>query len=340
MSFMKILNIMLGKGLGGLEQVFLNYTEALHKHGHRVISVIHPGSALRDKVAGPYHTLFNFNKYDPLAIYRLKKFCQKEDPDLIITHGNRATTLFRKTKSKKPHIAVCHNYQTGPLIGSHALITITEDIKTHVVKAGQRPETVHVVPNMIQLTPHFKESDNALHTPPVIGFLGRFEPKKGAHLLLESLALLKEEGIVFKALLGGDGPQKEELLKMVSSFELINEIQFEGWVEDKEKFFNQIDLLAVPSFKEAFGLVILEAFSYGTPIASTATPGPSSIGTDAQDILLSPLGDTAALALNLKRLIQDSEMRARIRAGGFKTLERYTPEIVAQKLNEVIHAVI
>lgn len=334
---MKIFNIMLAKGLGGIEQVFLDYTKALSDIGHSITSIHHPGSALKEKITGERRSLYNLNKYDLLAIYRLKRYCLKDKPDCIITHGNRATTLFRKTNLKIPHIAVCHNYQVKPLIGSDALVTITEDIKSHVVSLGQPAEDTYVVPNMMHLPHNFgTKKTSSLHTPPTIGFLGRFVPKKGVQVFIQALLHLREQNIAFKALIGGDGPQKENLLAQVKEAGLENEIEFLGWVEDKQDFFDKLDIFCLPSFQEPFGLVLLEAMSYGTPVVSTNASGPAAIATQDRDVLFTNIGTPQEMSKNLKRLIEDKHLREKLIRGGYETVKNYTPDIIGKSLDDVI----
>lgn len=333
---MKIMNIMLGKGLGGIEQVFLDYTMMLRERGHEVISVYHPKSALAQNIAGTKKSLSHFSQFDPFAIYRLKDYLKKDKPDCVITHGNRAGTLFRKTRLKVPHFAVCHNYKIKPLIGSDTLITITEDIRKHAIQLGQGEGRAFIIPNMMKLPQNFKTKNKQTRTPPIIGFMGRFVAKKGVPLFLEALMILKKEGFLFKALIAGDGPEKENILAQIKSSGLDHDISLLGWVQDKEEFFDQIDLFCLPSHEEPFGLVLLEAMSFGTPVVATAASGPLEIAEHEKDVLFSPLGSAQTLAENIKRLLHDPALKARLVEGGYETVQRYTPELIGQALDALL----
>lgn len=63
---MKILNITLTTRLGGLEQAFLDYNEALNITYNDVISIIHKSSPIEKLIKGQFYQINNFSKYDPL----------------------------------------------------------------------------------------------------------------------------------------------------------------------------------------------------------------------------------------------------------------------------------
>src|SRR4051812_29596782 len=100
---MKIFNVMFSKDNGGLEQAFLNYIPALSKQGNEVISIIHPKAKIRPFC--PRENLIlvsNFNQYDLLAIWKLRKLIYQLKPDCIISHSYRAAYLLKKTRTNVP----------------------------------------------------------------------------------------------------------------------------------------------------------------------------------------------------------------------------------------------
>src|SRR4051794_40493487 len=125
---MKILNVMFSKVNGGLEQVFLNYNHTLTMQGHEVIPVIHPQAEIKSSCQSKHLVMIhNYNQYDPIAIYRLRRLLKTTRPDCIITHSYRAAYLLKKTRTKIPKIAVCHvrgHYN----FGTDAIIAITQQM--------------------------------------------------------------------------------------------------------------------------------------------------------------------------------------------------------------------
>ncbi len=84
---MKILNVMLTTGKGGLEQVFLDYNYAFKLKNIEVISIIHSKSGIKLEEGENFYKVANFSKYDPFALFKLWQIIRKEKPDIILTHG-------------------------------------------------------------------------------------------------------------------------------------------------------------------------------------------------------------------------------------------------------------
>ena len=95
---------MFGKGLGGIEQAFLDYTEALANLGHEVMCVVRPNAKIIpwvEKLQQEYpgkiiiRKVPHFNKWDLFAKFSLSRILKKYFPDVVICHGNRPSALFR-----------------------------------------------------------------------------------------------------------------------------------------------------------------------------------------------------------------------------------------------------
>ncbi len=337
---MKVLNVMFSKGLGGIEQVFLDYNHALNLHHNHVIPVIHPKSPLRNKIYGFYETIFNFNQYDPIAIYRIKKLIAREKPKCIITHGNRATALVRKATNKVPVIAVAHNYKFKPLLEADAIITITKDLRKTIIKSGKPKEFVYHVPNFIQMPDGIEYRKPSFHKPVVLGFMGRFVKKKGLDVLLSACEVLKNKGFDFKVLIAGDGEERASVEKMIIEFGLSDKVSLVGWVTNKEEFFRSIDIFCLTSYHEPFGLVLLEAFMYSTAVVATKSEGPSEIGTDGKNLLFCQTGDYIKFAENLEKLMKNQHLAESLTFEGFERVQNYCSWSVARKLHLVLEEVL
>jgi len=117
-----------------------------------------------------------------------------------------------------------------------------------------------------------------------VGFLGRIEFHKGLHILLEAAEILKDKNVSF--LIGGDGPLR---IKLEKKFSHCKKIKFLGRVEDVKNFFSRVDLLVVPSIREPFGNVIIEAGKYNTAVIATFIDGiPEILNKTNAGILIKP----------------------------------------------------
>jgi len=101
-----------------------------------------------------------------------------------------------------------------------------------------------------------------------IGFIGRLDTPKGAHVLISAMHKLKHENI--KLIIAGDGPLKQYLMNKARN---LNSIQFVGRVSDPYNFFKKINLLVVPSIREPLGNVCIEAGLYRVPVLASYIDG-------------------------------------------------------------------
>jgi glycosyltransferase involved in cell wall biosynthesis len=92
-----------------------------------------------------------------------------------------------------------------------------------------------------------------------------------------------------------------------------------------------VDVLALPSRWEAFGIVNLEAMAAARPVVGFAVEGIPEVVVHDETGLLSPAGAVDALARDLVRVLTDPELSARLGAAGRRRfVERFTPERMVQ----------
>lgn len=107
----------------------------------------------------------------------------------------------------------------------------------------------------------------------VIGMVGRYELEKNHAFLIEIASKLKCYITDFKILMIGDGSQKDNIKKEIYSRGLQEFFILIDAVDDTSDWYSAMDIFVLPSIKEAFGLVLLEAQSNGLPcLCSTEIP--------------------------------------------------------------------
>jgi glycosyltransferase-like protein len=110
-----------------------------------------------------------------------------------------------------------------------------------------------------------------------------------------------------------------------------------GPVDDEEMpaLYRAADLLAFPSEREGFGLVVLEAQAAGLPVVASDLPVLREFLADGRDCLMAPVGDPAALAGALSAAMGDGALRARLAEAGRATAARFTWQAAAAAHEEV-----
>jgi len=333
---MRIVNAMFGRGRGGLEQVFLDYNEALAAAGHEVRALIHPDAEIRDVLerGGAFHAIANRNAWDPVAMLRLRAWLKGEKPAVVMAHGNRAISLL-KGAGARPLIGVAANY-TLKGRGLDAILCATEDLARHCRARGFGP--VSIVPHAV-VTPE-AAPPQTWRDPPVIGAMGRFVAKKGFDVLVEALARLRDGGTEFRAIIAGDGEEAAALKRLARERGLEEVVEFPGWQSDVAAFFQAIGIFCLPSRHEPFGIVVLEAMAQALPVIATDSEGPVEILRDGEDGIIVPKDDPAALAGAIARLLADRAAARDIALRGYdKVRERYSPARLSRQLDEAVRTV-
>lgn len=128
-------------------------------------------------------------------------------------------------------------------------------------------ETLAIIPSVVDLT-SFEHLPAPTGTPRVIGAIGRLHAQKGFDVLIAAFKEMRGSDLRLKVF--GTGPE-EDALKAAAKND--SRIQFCGHAETPELAMSQVDLVAMPSRWEAFGLVALEANAAGRPLVCADRDG-------------------------------------------------------------------
>lgn len=343
---MHIVNIMFSAIAGGIEQAFVDYCEALQKRGHRVTAITHPKAAVNPQLAAlgiATISIRNFGEWDFMAVRALRHTLESLSPDVAITHTRRSFALALKANNEPvcPLVGVAHNYNkhSHRMVKADAVFTTTQDLIRFMIRQGVREDRIFHVPNMVRCQE--LPSHPPRQTPPVIGSMGRFVAKKGFDVYIDALALLRQRGYQFKAVLGGKGAEAKHLKRRAAKAGLGDRLSFTGWVQDKKAFYTGLDIFCLPSLHEPFGIVLLEAFTHGTPVVATDSEGPRDIITANFDALVVPIGNAAELAGAMAKLLDNPQLAGNLAANAFaKAKTRYSMESVGGQIEKALGTIV
>ena len=206
-------------------------------------------------------------------------------------------------------------------------------------------DRVRVVGNGIADSDHARNHARARCTRKSLTVLytGRFVDRKGIkELLAAAPAFLGSDPQVRLVMAGGHrGSSIDELTRywLPSTCEEVRDrILFTGWLNSEQMaaWYAEADILAVPSWYEPFGMVILEGMLYGLPIVATSVGGPREILTSERTGLFCEPKDMASLQAQVMRLIADPELRLRLgREAAVEVRSRWLYEHVLDGMNNV-----
>jgi len=147
-------------------------------------------------------------------------------------------------------------------------ITISESMKTLLSERGATV-TICVVPNGIPLPQ--KRNVPPPHSPFTLGLLGRIEfNQKQQDFMVRTVLAHPDIFGGCRLLLAGNGPDKKSLERLIEGH---HEIVLLPWQNTMDAFYDQIDMLVIPSRFEGVPLVMLEALARGIPVIGSARDG-------------------------------------------------------------------
>ncbi|HJD55698.1 MAG TPA: glycosyltransferase family 4 protein [Rickettsia endosymbiont of Pyrocoelia pectoralis] len=335
---MKVLNIMLSRDLGGIQQAFLDYNIALEMQNIEVINVTSYNAKINSFLPSPSLKLPNLAPIDPVSVLLLKYIIYKTKPDIIIAHGNRAINFSKLAKSQNTKlVGIAHNYSLKGLRKCDFVIALTSHMKEYLLKNNFDESQIFILPNMINITKKF--TPKLYRKPIVIGMLARFVAKKGVDIFIKAIKNLQDKNYEIQAVIGGSGEEKENLVSLINNLNLQDKIYFSGWIQDKAKFFEQIDIFCLPSLHEPFGIIVLEAMEAGLPIVSTDTEGPREILRDMQNGLICKTGSAEDLAEKISYLIDNPLKAEEFSKNAYLRLQQnYDIKVVSEKLATLLHS--
>ena len=163
------------------------------------------------------------------------------------------------------------------------------------------------VHNGIDLTQYFprptKKVKNELaiaNDSHVVGIVGQLKKIKGQHLFLEMIRKLSSHGIKAVYLVIGCDTSKtrgyeKQLRQITIDYGIESMVSFLGFREDIPELMSLCDLLIVPSLREPFGRVVIEAMACGTPVVASSVGGMVEIFEDGVGGLFFERGSVADL---------------------------------------------
>ncbi len=139
-------------------------------------------------------------------------------------------------------------------------------------------------------------------------WMGRFSPRKNPQMLLRAVAEMRNRDAV-EVLFIGEGPLEAEMRAAINENHLVDVCRIVPFQSDIRPLLAVGDVAVLTSTEESFGLVLVEAGTFGIPAVSTRVEGPGHILSDNETGFLVPVDDTMALAEKLDTLTKNPDLR-------------------------------
>ena len=165
----------------------------------------------------------------------------------------------------------------------------------------------------------------------VYGFVGRITKDKGIDELLSAFLELKDNS---KLLLVGDIEEDNCLDDvLIAKAKANSNILFHSFVSDIERYYAAIDVLVLPSYREGFGNVVIEAGAVGTPAIVSNIPGPIDTIDNGKTALTVEVKNATDLAEKMKAIREMDYITMGENAAHFAK-EKFDSDVLCEKILE------
>lgn len=309
---------------GGAERVWALVASGLHKRGWDVTFGVDFEDGANEGFLPPDMKRVVFGRSHAGAVAAIAKFLRAENPAVAFAAVGASNLKLMLARMRagwrgaavlsahgrfdaEPRFLGRLTYRATPLTSRWAARTlaVSDDLRTYLIRRFRaRPDRVVTIHNAIHLPPaaHVPSAAELAARPDIVLAVGRMVPEKGFATLIEALALTKSNA---RLVLLGDGPQRPLLESEAVRLGVRDRIDFRGYVPEPWPAYREARMLALPSWTEAFGNVLVEALGHGLPVVATRCGGPEEVLADGLHGRLVPPRDAAALAAAIDETLAD-----------------------------------
>ena len=275
------------------------------------------------EIKGKIEFLTNVKKYDIIHIHmasrrstfrkgKYVRIAKKFNKKVILhIHGAEYKIFFNECNEKQK------KYVIKTLNLADKIIVLSEEWKEYFSKLVN-PQKIVVIYNSIVLPEDLKKD---LETQNLL-FLGRFGKRKGIYDLIEVVSKLIVNYPNLKLYAGGDG-EIEKVETMIKNKNMEKNVQLLGWAtgKEKERILKDASFYVLPSYNEGMPISLIEGMAYKNVCISTDVGGiPKVINNNVNGVIIKP-GDKEKLYSELKKLLDNGELRQKLSKNARKTVE-------------------
>lgn len=189
-------------------------------------------------------------------------------------------------------------------------------------------EKIHVIRHGIDLQDF--DLRHVDHRSPLLTSVGRLVEKKGFPILLRAAAILASNGVDFEMAIVGEGPQRQELERLLNGLGLAERVHLPGVLPQEEvkgvyrvtDVFALTPIVAASGDRDALPNVLIEALAVGIPTVATDVGAISELIEHGKTGLLAQPGNVEQIAEYLEHALLDRDLRRRLAANGKALVRR------------------
>jgi glycosyltransferase involved in cell wall biosynthesis len=318
-----------------LHKIFGKLTEL----GHEVtlFTTSHENAPERETIDGikiircGSDALFQFN-----VIRKVPKIIKEFKPDIVVEDLNKLP-LFSPFITKVPKLIQIHHLWKSSIfreaffpvalavwIGERIIpfvyrncyfAAVSPSAKNELCELGIAKEKISVVYNGTES--EYLETEKFRDKSPCFLWLGRFRKYKGVWVAFEAFKIFAKKHPDAKLLFAGSGPEEAKMKEKAKEWDLEDKVEFLGMVngEKKMELMGKALCLLQTSYKEGWGLTVIEAAACGTASIASNVSGLCDSVKDRETGLLFKAGDAADCAEKMEEIYVNAGLRASLESG-------------------------
>lgn len=221
------------------------------------------------------------------------------------------------------------------------VICVSNYLKNEIQPFVQDNSKVSVFPNGLGAAEKFMDAEQAMHDSPTLLWIGRFSEEKNVPLLLDIIKLILKKFPSAKLYLVGSGPQEEFLKKEVVKRSLDSHVIFTGKISPQRTYtyYAQSDVFVLPSHREGFGVVLIEAMATGVPVVASNVGAIPEIIDNKQTGFLAESNNAKDFAEKILLLLENEDLRKSFgNRGKVKVKNNYLWRNISQNIHRHIYS--
>lgn len=305
--------------------------------------------------------------YRKWVLPQLKKLLKEWQPDLIQVHDCRhvpellcLSSVLRDLPIRK--VLTLHNIKTLPELGEHLYLRFLYKYtlkrafsiwdKVLFVNKAQKLRMEEIIPpkrsvfigNAIHPAkpcddPFIRQTAESLRADEFnILTVGNLTATKGFDILINAVAQMREQGKAVTLWIVGDGDQREKLSKLVLDLDLQQYVHLVSAKPNEivRQLYPLFDLFALPSYRESFGIVYLEAMEAGIPVIGVKGQGIDGVVIDGENGMLCEPKDQASLYEKISWVMDNPEAAMEMaEKGQVLVKEQFMMDRMIQRLRDI-----
>lgn len=329
--------------LGGSGVVATELGKLLAERGHQVhfitssmpfrLGSFHPNLYYHEVEVNRYD-VFRYPPYDLTLANRMAQVAREEKLDLLhvhyaVPHALCAYLAKQMVGNSLKVMTTLHGtditvlgYDSGlsemirfGIEQSDVVTAVSGDLirQTKELLGVEKP--IELVYNFVDKRRYYPRNVEAMkrHFTPngekILMHISNFRPVKRVQDVVAVFAGVRKQ-IPVKLLLIGDGPELARIRRSIYEQELDQDVIFLGKQEDVAEMISLADVMLLPSEKESFGLVALEAMACGVPVVATRVGGLPEVVADQECGFLTDVGDVPEMIRRTLHLLEDQQLYA------------------------------